>query len=676
LRIVFTHNLQKADTEAEAEFDSPETVLAISRALESLGHIVAPVDVDVPLARLLALLEGARPDLVFNTAEGWRGRFREAFYPALFESMGLPWVGSDAHACALTLDKHATKALVAPLGVPVPRSVFVDARDGAAAAAELPFPVIVKPNFEGSSKGIDARAVVHDPSDLASVLGDTLARYPEGVLVEEFVTGWDVVVPWIEGLGPHGGVLAPAEYRFGGEDPATRDVAIYDYTLKHADSHAVQVVVPARLEPALVERLRTWTQRVVRALNVRDMARLDWRVTPRGDVRFLEVNALPSLEPGASIYASAALAGRATVPETLETILRSACARQGLNYTTRRATRARPARVGLVYNLKRVAAARGDDVEAEFDSPDTIRAITEAIASHGHEVVGLEADRTLLGRIGAADVDVVFNIAEGIRGRGREALVPAILELLDVPYTGSDAATLAVTLDKALAKRLVREADVRTPAFAVLTSPRQRLPPELSFPLVVKPVAEGSSKGILRSSVARDEASLRAMVGDITQRYEQGALVEEFLPGREFTVGLLAGRAGRQPRVLPPMEIVFRDPSDPHPVYSFEHKLGASPDVGYEVPARVDAALGEELAATARRVWHALGCRDVARVDLRLDDRGRVAFIECNPLPGLTPDWSDLCLIAQAAGMSYRDLIGEILAPALRRHRLRRARRP
>jgi len=180
----------------------------------------------------------------------------------------------------------------------------------------------------------------------------------------------------------------------------------------------------------------------------------------------------------------------------------------------------------------------------------------------------------------------------------------------------------------------------------------------------VKPVAEGSSKGVVATSVVHDDAALRAIVGDIVHRYNQGALVEGFLPGREFTIGML-GEA--RPRILPPMEIVFQAKAGPNPVYTFQHKQDMGDEVVYQVPAQVDEALYEDIVTLAKNAWEALGCRDVARIDVRLDAQGRACFIECNPLPGLTPDWSDLCMIAKAADMTYDGLIAEIMAPALRR---------
>ena len=189
---------------------------------------------------------------------------------------------------------------------------------------------------------------------------------------------------------------------------------------------------------------------------------------------------------------------------------------------------------------------------------------------------------------------------------------------------------------------------------------------------MVKPVAEGSSKGVVSKSVVNNEAELREVVREMITRYDQPALLEEYISGREFTVGLLGER---RPKVLPPMEIVFLDKAEKTPVYSFQHKLNWNDRIRYDCPANLDPAQLEKLKSAARGAFMALGCRDVARIDFRMDDRGRVFFIECNPLPGLTPDWSDLVMIAKAAGMDYRTLIGEILSGAIRRYKEREQRK-
>jgi D-alanine-D-alanine ligase len=282
--------------------------------------------------------------------------------------------------------------------------------------------------------------------------------------------------------------------------------------------------------------------------------------------------------------------------------------------------------------------------------------------------VELEATPELSMLLPAAAVDVVFNIAEGMGGRNREAQVPALLELLGIPYTGSDPTAMSLALDKSLAKQIVAQAECPTPTSMVMRTGKERLAKGLEFPLMVKPVAEGSSKGIVGRSVAETEAQLRDFARELIQKYRQDVLVETYLPGREFTVALLGET---KPKALPPMEVIFTDPERKHPIYDFECKFRGR-GIRYEVPAKVDEGLLREIERVAKRSFVALGCRDYARVDLRIDAQGRVNFVECNPLPGLSPGFSDMCLIADAVNISYRTLIGEILAPCIRRYREKR----
>ncbi|HEX7623202.1 MAG TPA: ATP-grasp domain-containing protein [Anaeromyxobacteraceae bacterium] len=672
MRIALTHNLRLSDSEEEAEFDTRQTVDALASAIERLGHRVERIEVSGPASRTVARLEAFGPDLIFNTAEGRRGRFREAFFPALFDELGMPYTGSDAYALALTLDKQLTKLVLAQHGVTTPRWQFVERAEQLQVNA-LRYPVMVKPNFEGSSKGITQDSVVEDPLRLHEAVAAALARYPAGLLVEEFIAGRDVTVPFLEKAAPdRGGILQPVEYVVDAALAGERRHAIYDYELKTKLDQAVSVRAPAKLARAQKERIQEQAATVFRVLGIRDLGRIDFRVGDDGKVYFLEINALPSLEPGAGIYVAAALEGL-HADAVLGAVIESAVARHDI--VEPRSRRGRPRRaerlkVGFAFNVKRVTpdpSGEGDD-EAEYDSPKTLQAIREAIASYGHEVVDLEATSDLPIQLASTPVDVVFNIAEGFKGRNRESQVPALLELLDIPYTGSDPAALSVSLDKALAKRMVRTHGILTPAYLVMHTGKERLPKELGFPLLVKPVAEGTSKGVTKKSVVRDEGELREVAREIIAKYRQPALVEEYIGGREFTLGLLGER---RPKVLPPMEIVFLDKADPTPIYSFEMKQDWNDKIRYEVPARLEPRELERLEKAARECFAALGCRDVARVDFRMDAEGRIYFIESNPLPGLAPGWSDLVLIAQAAGIDYRTLIGEILSFAIRRYQER-----
>ncbi|MCA9781029.1 MAG: ATP-grasp domain-containing protein, partial [Candidatus Eremiobacteraeota bacterium] len=465
-------------------------------------------------------------------------------------------------------------------------------------------------------------------------------------------------VPYIEGLG----VLEPAHYEFAG--PPGR-YSIYDFELKQHRPDDVSVVCPADVLPNTRKKLQSYTKIAINALGVRDFCRVDYRVTPEGDVFLIEVNALPSLEPGAAIYLSAAQNGYTEVKDVLGAVLKSALKRQKKPSFRNKVEKA--LRVGVIHNLKRAQASDMDDSEAEFDSQATVDALCKAVEAAGHRAVALEARPELPSQL--ADIDVAFNIAEGRHGRYRESQIPALLELLDIPFTGSEAGSLAVCHDKALAKRLVAQAGVGTARFQVMSSPRASLEKGMEFPLLVKPVAEGSSKGVALRSVVTDEDSLREVVSELVEKYEQPALVEEFLSGREFTVGILGDR---KLKVLPIMEIEFHDGSE-HPIYSFDNKQGDDSLVKFQVPAKVEAKLQKRLEQSAKAAFRALGCRDVARIDFRLDSQGEVNFIECNPLPGLTPGFSDLCVIAKSAGLEYEDLVAQILAPAIRRRRLKRS---
>ena len=321
-------------------------------------------------------------------------------------------------------------------------------------------------------------------------------------------------------------------------------------------------------------------------------------------------------------------------------------------------------RVGLTFNLRRIGVADGDS-EAEFDAPNTIEAIANAIRLQGHDVFPCEANRELPRALSELAPDLVFNVAEGLQGLNREAQVPALCELLGIEFTGSDAACMAISLNKATAKRLVAYEGIRTPAFAVLRSGREPLPKDFAYPAIVKPIAEGSSKGILEKQVVESEAELRAVSELLLERYRQPVLAEAFLPGREFTVAMLGER---DPRVLPIMEIVFTDRSERFPIYSFKSKF-ESVGVENKVPCDVSPALYTELERVATASFAALGCRDIARVDLRLDGQDNVHFIECNPLPGMAPNFSDLCVMAKVEHTSYDALVAEIMAPAVRRVR-------
>jgi D-alanine-D-alanine ligase len=309
MKIAFSHNYKRSDSEEEAEFDAPSTVEAILAALSAGGHEVIPLDVSGPIPGVLARLQALAPDLIFNTAEGRRGPAREALYPALFDELGLPYTGSDARVLMITLDKWLTKLVVAREGVATPKARLITGSPRAVKIDEhLPLPAIVKPNYEGSSKGIDDNAVVFDAGALYDVIVERLKRYPEGVLVEAFIPGVDITVPYVAGLGENG-VLSPAEYVI---DPSVRSRHnLYDYRLKNMPSiwDGLSLRCPAILPESTIASLRTATKLAASALGIRDVARFDFRLGDDGSLWFLEANGLPSLDPETNLVRAAELEG-------------------------------------------------------------------------------------------------------------------------------------------------------------------------------------------------------------------------------------------------------------------------------------------------------------------------------------------------------------------------------
>lgn len=313
------------------------------------------------------------------------------------------------------------------------------------------------------------------------------------------------------------------------------------------------------------------------------------------------------------------------------------------------------------------------DFYSEFDSQATVDAIAGAIRSGGHAVHLVEADEQLPAWLMAHPVDAVFNIAEGAHGGHRESYVPAILESLHIPFTGSSSTTLALALDKARTKQLFAYEGIPTPAWQVFSSAEVPLNPALRFPLIVKPNREGSAKGILRESVVEDDASLRRQIRRVIGQYRQNVLVEEFIEGVELTVGVL-GNADAQ--VLPILEIDFTTcQGSGEFFYSWRMKeyqgdaaLGLTPT--FYCPARLDPELAGRIHDVVLRAHRALGCRDVSRTDIRLRRDGVPFVLEVNPLPGLDPTESNLPIMTTAAGIPYPALINRLVEMAVGRHRV------
>jgi len=320
-------------------------------------------------------------------------------------------------------------------------------------------------------------------------------------------------------------------------------------------------------------------------------------------------------------------------------------------------------RIGITYDVREEYAREGygEEEVAEFDSLETVDAIELALRSLGYSTDLIGDAGKLIRRLVQGDRwDMVFNIAEGLHGFGREALVPALLESYEIPYTFSDPLTLSVALHKGTAKRVVRDLGIRTPEFKVIENIDDVKQVDLPFPLFIKPIAEGASKGISGKSKVRNRFELLSGCERLLARFHQPVLVEKFLPGREFCVGILGtGRAGYALGVL---EIILKEDAEPE-VYSYINKKDCQRLVQYSLVADAAAAEASQMGLD---VWKGLGCRDGGRVELRCDANGRMNFVEVNPLTGLQAD-SDLVTLGRLVGVPYVELIEQIVASASRR---------
>ncbi len=333
---------------------------------------------------------------------------------------------------------------------------------------------------------------------------------------------------------------------------------------------------------------------------------------------------------------------------------------------------------GLVAPPHAVPTTPLADAYAEWDSAETIDAVARALSAYG-TVIRLEATLDFPERLRAADVDIVFNIAEGLHGPNREAHVPAICEFYGVPYSGSDPFTLSLCLHKARTKQMLAASGVPTPGFLLVETLAQLAEVAaghlraLRYPLFLKPVQEGSSKGITERNFVRDGDELTACGAELLRVYDQPVLVEEYLPGAEFTCGVLGN--GDRARALPLVAMRFDTlPDGALPIYGFEAKwvwdTRERPLDIFECPARVPDPVRGAVESVALRAYHALGCRDWSRIDVRLDTAGTPHVIEINPLPGILPDPAEnSCLpkAARAAGLSYDELIQSCLVHAAER---------
>lgn len=323
--------------------------------------------------------------------------------------------------------------------------------------------------------------------------------------------------------------------------------------------------------------------------------------------------------------------------------------------------------LGFTYDLKEDYLAMGFSPEqaAEFDVPETINGIYDALSQLDYIVDKIGNVKDLVNRLAKGDRwDLVFNICEGVKGTGREAQVPAILDVYDIPYVFSDVLVLSLTLHKGLTKHIIRDKGIPTAPFLVAENMNELKGVNLMYPLFVKPVAEGTGKGIGADSKVKNYRQLLKVAEDRFKRFDQGLLIEEFLHGREFTVGMVG--TGVDARVVGIMEVNYRS-HETSGVYSYENKAHYEDFIDYSVP---ETYIYKSCSQVALAAWKALGCRDGGRIDLRMDNKGTPCFIEVNPLAGLNPVHSDLPILARKAGVSYQNLIKMIMESALKRIRL------
>jgi D-alanine-D-alanine ligase len=333
-------------------------------------------------------------------------------------------------------------------------------------------------------------------------------------------------------------------------------------------------------------------------------------------------------------------------------------------------------RIGITYNLKSEVDnicpehLLMDDAFEEFDTEGTIDAIKSVLERNGHSVIKLGWGKAAIKLLLSESPDFVFNIAEGYSGRNREAQTPALLEMLDIPHSGSDALTLSLTLDKITSKKILYYYGIKNPNYCVVNSLVEMdiADAQLKYPLFVKPAWEGSSKGIQHNSKVNRKEELMVAVGHLLKYYpNQPILVEEYISGREFTVGVLGNQC---PYILGVMEISPRSKEGEDFFYSREVKRDWQNRVIYRCPPEIDNFLKKDLERVAKEAFVAFECRDVSRVDMRVDEFGNVYFIEINPLPGLSPEYADLVIMARRMGWTYEKLILTVLNHALSRYNM------
>ena len=330
-------------------------------------------------------------------------------------------------------------------------------------------------------------------------------------------------------------------------------------------------------------------------------------------------------------------------------------------------------KIALTCNLKKKDETKPADYFSEFDSPETIEAIVSALTKKGHTVDYIDVEYpNLFSYFKNNRVDMVFNIAEGKAGRFRESEVPAVLDYLGIPYTGSNTFALALALNKTLTKKILKAENIPTPQYQLFVKGNEELSSDLRFPLIVKPNCEGSAKGINKKNVVNTKDELYERIRETIYNYNQDALVEEFIEGKELTVGILENG---KPLILPILEIDFSDCKNSGEFfYSWRMKefqgnkeMGLVP--AFHCPARLDKKVEELVREVALKTHRAIGCFDISRTDIRLSADNTPYVLEINPLPGLNPLESNFPIMAYAAGMKYDDIIELVLMSAYTRRK-------
>jgi D-alanine-D-alanine ligase len=326
-----------------------------------------------------------------------------------------------------------------------------------------------------------------------------------------------------------------------------------------------------------------------------------------------------------------------------------------------------PMKIGLTYDLRSDYLAEGysEEETAEFDAPVTIEGIEAALVELGYQTDRVGNAKRLVERLARGDRwDLVFNICEGLHGVAREAQVPALLDIYNIPYTFSDPLVSSLALYKNYTKTIVHQAGIPTPEFALVQRPSDVDAINLPFPLFAKPVAEGTSKGISAASKIVDRPALERVCRDLLEQFRQPVLVETFLAGREFTIGLTG--TGTETQIVGAMEIILQ-PGAEAEVYTYANKEQSEELVRYRSVKPQDDPVVQRIEELTLAAWRLLGCRDGGRMDFRCDARGEPHFLEVNPLPGLNPEHSDLPILCGFAGIPYIDLIDRIVRSARRR---------